>query len=104
MIKKVLLALMLFTIVAVNLYDCYLTKKYESTLRECEENPIARAILASDNWNADKFIFLKLCGTFVVAFTIGCIYTVRENIGFAVSVGVTSWQIFLVTFYLGFNG
>lgn len=58
-------------------------------------------ILEMNDWNVENFILLKIMGTVVVISFMLWLYDIRSDMGMAVAVGVSLWQIFLVLFYLG---
>jgi hypothetical protein len=72
-------------------------------LKDNEQNPIARFLLAESGWRTEPFIAIKLCGTAAVVGFILLLYRIRSHMAHAVCWGVAVFQVLLLVFYLEFD-
>lgn len=86
----------------VSSYDAYLTIKYRDFLQDCEENPIARWILKSTDWDVSLFIGLKMAGTIITLGILSLIYTFNKKKAYIISFCITVAQIVLLLYLEGF--
>ena len=99
--------LMIVAIVAV--YDTIMTVMYAASLQFMEVNPVGRWLMGLHNLNhwygetpdLSFFLTMKVLGTVLVLATMYFLIRWRARIGNPVSIGVSSFQIFLA-FYLTF--
>ena len=100
--------LMIVAIVAV--YDTIMTVTYAASLQFMEENPIGRWLMGLHNLSRSFgqtpdlsfFLTMKVLGTVLVLAAMYFLIRWRARIGNPVSIGVSSFQIFLA-FYLTFG-
>ena len=93
---------MMLMILAVSLYDGFLTIKYQGQLKSQEENPLARVILAYDNWQIDNFLIYKTIGTFLTLFIL-IILNFYSKFGYFITFVIFMLQLILLFCYLRFD-
>lgn len=84
----------------VGAIDTFLTIKLSEGLIHNEQNPIARFILQSDNWDVSKFIGLKMFGTILVLGIVVCIFKRHSNYGLMIVSGIATFQALLLLYLL----
>lgn len=82
----------------VGAIDTGLTVYLRDGLKENEQNPIARIILANDDWDVSRFIGLKMFGTILVLGTVICIYFKNTNYGLIIIVSLFIFQGLLLIY------
>ena len=100
--------LMIVAIVAV--YDIIMTVMYAESLQHMEKNPVGRWLMGLHNLShsfgetpdLSFFLAMKILGTMLVLATMFLLIRWRARIGNPVSIGVSSFQIFLAS-YLTFG-
>jgi len=98
--RTTLFALALIFIAAVSCIDTALTVHTQHTLRQMEENPLARAILHHTDWQPALFIGLKMAGTIAVLAILALLYHHKYKHVILVTVAITGFQVALIIYLL----
>ena len=86
-------------IAAVSSFDVYLTINLHDVMKECEQNPIARAILEYDNWNVSRFVGIKMFNTIFVLGVLIAAYYFNKKHAYSFIFSIAFFQTVLI-FYL----
>jgi hypothetical protein len=84
----------------VGAVDAGLTVYLREGLKENEQNPIARIILANDDWDVSRFIGLKMFGTILVLGMVICIFKINTKYGLTIIVSLSIFQGLLLVYLL----
>jgi hypothetical protein len=87
---------------AVSSIDTGLTVKFHSGLKEHEQNPVARLILAADGWEVSRFVGIKMFGTILVLGILIWLYHIRRQHALLVIATLTVFQGLLLMYLLLF--
>lgn len=91
------IALWLF-IGLVSSIDAGLTVRHQESLRQMEQNPIARQLLEWEEWNPGVFIGAKFLGTILVLGFLAFVYRVHQPMARAIATGLAAFQFELLLF------
>jgi len=80
--------------------DAGLTVHFQDTLRDQEQNPVARMILAEDGWKAGRFIGIKMFGTILVLGILMWLYHSCRNHALLVIAALAAFQGLLLMYLL----
>lgn len=85
---------------AVGAIDTGLTVHLREGLKDHEQNPVARMILASDGWEVSRFVGLKMFGTILVLGIVIWIFKRSIKHGLIVVVTLAMFQALLLLYLL----
>lgn len=84
----------------VSSFDTYLTVHLKDSLKENEQNPIARLIMTADNWNVSMFIGLKMFGTIFSLGILVAIFCCHKRCAFSTIFSIAIFQTLLLLYLL----
>ena len=79
-------------------FYCALTVRLQSHLQENEQNPIARWILESYNWEVSSFIGIKTFTTILVLGILAWFYDNHQDYSLLIAFGIVLFQTFLLIY------
>lgn len=74
--------------------------RLRATIRDSEENPIARYIMSLDNWDVSLFIGLKMFGTLLALWILHWLFIVNRKMAIVVAFAIAIFQAFLMFYFL----
>ncbi len=83
-------------IAAVAAFDTYLTVKYQDSLLDLEQNPLARALLRLDGWEPSLLIGSKFLGSLIVLGILTVLHVRNRRLGLTVAGGLAAFQLGLL--------
>lgn len=85
----------------VSSLDTYYTVLYRDHMQAVEENPVARMIMSSDNWDVSRFIGIKMFFTLLVLGVLACGYWLDRGKAYITLFFISLFQTYLICYLLG---
>jgi hypothetical protein len=80
----------------VSAFDAYLTVKFQDSLREHEQNPLARILLRLDGSEPSLLIGSKFLGSLIVLGILTALHLRNRRLGLTVAGGIACFQLGLL--------
>lgn len=90
--------MMVMTTATISAYDCYVSIKYQDSLRESELNPMGNFLIDLDGGSVALFMAAKLLGTSIAVGLLLLIYFWRRTCAIISATVLTLFQLFLFWF------
>lgn len=98
LVRPLWFPLLCFLIVSVSLYDTFLIIKYSEPLRQMEENPVGRWLIAVGDGQVGIFVRVKLAGTLIVMTVLTVLQRIRSRKTLPVTTSLAAYQTGLFTY------
>jgi hypothetical protein len=86
----------------VSSVDSYLVIRYQNSMGDHEQNPIARWIMSEDGWDVSRFIGMKMFLTITILGFLLTLYSHHKKIGYTVMLALAVFQTALLWYQMNY--